>query len=146
MEERFEIRDKRRLDQTGEVRGTPPQADQKPEPSAAGQEHPEQPQKTHHQEEHAHQRHGTAEKKEAAEGQEHGASFIALVMNLAAMAYMAMGIGDVPSAPNLPEAMYIIDSIDMLKEKTKGNLTPEEQKAIVGILYELKMNFSKVAQ
>ncbi len=66
-------------------------------------------------------------------------------MTLAGMAYMTLGLGEIPTEPNLPEAKYIIDSLDMLKEKTKGNLSPEEDKGMAGLLYELKVNFSKVA-
>jgi len=34
-----------------------------------------------------------------------------------------------------------IDIIDMLKEKTKGNLTPEEENLIDNILYDLRMRY-----
>ncbi len=67
------------------------------------------------------------------------------MVNLAGMAYMTMGLGEVPTEPNLPEAKYIIDSMDMLKEKTSGNLSAEEEKSLSVLLYELKVNFSKVA-
>jgi hypothetical protein len=33
----------------------------------------------------------------------------------------------------------------MLKEKTKGNLTPEEERIIEYILYDLKMKYVKAA-
>ena len=75
-----------------------------------------------------------------------GASdFLPFVVNLAAMAYMALGLGETPAEPNLPEAKYIVDSLDMLSVKTKGNLTPEEENGLKGIIYELKLNFSRVA-
>jgi len=46
---------------------------------------------------------------------------------------------------NLPLAKQTIDLIGMLKEKTKGNLTPEEDKIIEHILYDLKMRYVKAA-
>jgi hypothetical protein len=42
---------------------------------------------------------------------------------------------------NLPEAQYLIDTIAMLKEKTKGNLSAEEGAYVDNILYDLRMRF-----
>jgi len=42
---------------------------------------------------------------------------------------------------DLAAAQGSIDLLDMLKEKTKGNLTPDEERLITGILKELKLNF-----
>ena len=42
---------------------------------------------------------------------------------------------------NLPLAKQTIDLIAMLKEKTKGNLTPEEERMIENILYDLRMRY-----
>ncbi len=44
---------------------------------------------------------------------------------------------------NLTLAKQTIDLIAMLKEKTKGNLTPEEDKLVDHILYELRMRYVK---
>jgi hypothetical protein len=49
------------------------------------------------------------------------------------------------SAKNLPLAKQTIDLIGMLKEKTKGNLTPQEERVIEGILYDLRMRYVKAA-
>jgi hypothetical protein len=46
---------------------------------------------------------------------------------------------------NLSLAKQTIDLIGMLKEKTKGNLTPEEEKVMEYILYDLKMRYVKAA-
>ncbi len=46
---------------------------------------------------------------------------------------------------NLSLAKQTIDLIGMLKEKTKGNLTPEEEKIIEYILYDLRMRYVKAA-
>jgi hypothetical protein len=42
---------------------------------------------------------------------------------------------------NLPMVKQSIDIIGMLKEKTKGNLTPEEDNLIDNILYDLRMRY-----
>ena len=47
---------------------------------------------------------------------------------------------------NLPLAKQTIDLIGMLKEKTKGNLSPEEEKMIDYVLYDLRMNYIKIAE
>jgi hypothetical protein len=44
---------------------------------------------------------------------------------------------------NLPAAKQTIDILDMLKEKTKGNLDENENNLIQGALYELKMRYVK---
>jgi hypothetical protein len=49
------------------------------------------------------------------------------------------------SDKNLPLAKQTIDLIGMLKEKTKGNLIPEEEKFIENILYDLRMRYVKAA-
>lgn len=42
---------------------------------------------------------------------------------------------------NLTQARFIIDTIDMLKNKTKGNLTPQESALLENILYELRTKY-----
>lgn len=44
---------------------------------------------------------------------------------------------------NLPAAKQTIDILDMINEKTKGNLDENEGKLIQGVLYELKMRYVK---
>jgi hypothetical protein len=44
---------------------------------------------------------------------------------------------------NLPAAKQTIDILDMLGEKTKGNLDADEQNLLQGVLYELKMRYVK---
>ncbi len=39
------------------------------------------------------------------------------------------------------QAKFIIDTLGMLQEKTKGNLTPEEAKLLENLLYELRMAY-----
>jgi hypothetical protein len=47
------------------------------------------------------------------------------------------------SVKNLPLAKQTIDLIGMLQGKTKGNLTPEEEKVIEYVLYDLRMKYVK---
>lgn len=42
---------------------------------------------------------------------------------------------------DLAQAQATIDLIDMLKNKTRGNLSDEEQKLIDHVLYELRLNY-----
>ena len=44
---------------------------------------------------------------------------------------------------NMPAAKQTIDILDMLNEKTKGNLDKNESDLIQGVLYELKMRYVK---
>jgi hypothetical protein len=46
---------------------------------------------------------------------------------------------------DLNRAKYLIDELGMLEEKTAGNLTPDEARALKSILYELRMKFVKKA-
>ena len=57
--------------------------------------------------------------------------------------------GDLPeyeggkAEKNLPAAKQTIDILDMLHEKTKGNLDQNEANLVEGVLYELKMRYVK---
>ncbi|MEE9225643.1 MAG: DUF1844 domain-containing protein [Bacteroidota bacterium] len=42
---------------------------------------------------------------------------------------------------DLSQAQVSIDMLDVVKEKTKGNLHPEEERFLDSILSELKLNF-----
>jgi len=44
------------------------------------------------------------------------------------------------------QARYLIDTLQMLKEKTKGNLEPKEAETLEGMLGELKMVWVQVIQ
>ncbi|HKO56553.1 MAG TPA: DUF1844 domain-containing protein [Thermoanaerobaculia bacterium] len=77
---------------------------------------------------------------------EPGLSFTAFVLSLASTA--AIHFGDLPDpssgelAPlNLAGAAQMIDILALLDQKTRGNLTQEEQVMLEQILYELRMRF-----
>ena len=71
--------------------------------------------------------------------------FGTLVSLLATQAFFAMGlIGDEnDKAPkkDLPLAKFHIDMLEALEEKTKGNLTQQEQKFLAGALSQLRISF-----
>lgn len=46
-----------------------------------------------------------------------------------------------PIPVNLPQAKEIIDLLSVLEEKTKGNLTAEEQSVLRDMLYALRMKY-----
>ncbi len=76
-------------------------------------------------------------------------SFINLIFSLSTSVLIQLGEIQDPvsqgSAKNLPLAKQTIDLIGMLKEKTKGNLSSDEEKAVESILYDLKMRYVKAA-
>jgi len=47
---------------------------------------------------------------------------------------------------SLPMAQQTIDILAMLKEKTTGNLTDEEEKLLGNILYDLRMRFVEASR
>jgi len=50
-----------------------------------------------------------------------------------------------PNEPNLPLARHSIDMLSMLQEKTRGNLTIEEQRLIENGLTELRFRFVQIS-
>jgi hypothetical protein len=70
--------------------------------------------------------------------------FMTFVISLASNALLQMGAtGEShPEIPvNLPMARQTIDILAMLQQKTKGNLTGEEERLIDHVLYDLRMQF-----
>ena len=57
----------------------------------------------------------------------------------------APGQGSTSQAPNLAHAQEIIDILTMLKTKTKGNLTHEEEILLEEMLYALHVKFVEKA-
>jgi hypothetical protein len=74
-------------------------------------------------------------------------SFTNLVLSISTSALIQLGEIEDPVSKavsqNLPLAQQTIDLIGMLKEKTKGNLTSEEEKIMEHILYDLRMRYVK---
>jgi uncharacterized protein DUF1844 len=77
-------------------------------------------------------------------------SFEHLVMSLATTAMFQLGLvksheGDNPRI-DLVSAKETIDLLDILQQKTRGNLTEEEEGLIEGSLYELRMVFVELSK
>jgi len=71
------------------------------------------------------------------------ASFAMLVTTLATQATMALVQSMTPEATETPVdfglAKHLIDTLSILDEKTKGNLTPEESGMMTSVLHQLRM-------
>ena len=58
-----------------------------------------------------------------------------------------IALGDMPhpttrkQAANLTHARYLIDLLGMLEEKTRKNLTPDEERLLKDTLYQLRMRY-----
>jgi hypothetical protein len=95
----------------------------------------------------------TEKKKPAAQKARRGplpeADFVALVSMLATQALFALGLlqvkGEEKREPDLELARYNIDMLEMIEQKTKGNLTEEEKEVLTNTLNQLRMGYVKVA-
>ena len=78
------------------------------------------------------------------------ASFLGLIDELSLRVMLALGQIRNPKSPevyvDLDGAKYTIDTIEMLLEKTKGNLVPEEEAAVGDVLHNLRHLYVHVAR
>ena len=124
-EKGFVIKDKRTFDEKGELK------DEGPRQEAGQKEEPvEEKQK---------ERTETPPLPEV--------SFTSLIFSLSSSAFFHLGeVADPETGErkkDLPLAKNAIDTINLLNEKTKGNLTEEEQKFIDTVLSDLKWRYVK---
>lgn len=68
-----------------------------------------------------------------------------IVMQAAAGLGLMRGHGGDRIPPNLEVAKHFIDLIQVLEDKSKGNLTPDEKKMTDSVLYEMRMRYVQVA-
>ena len=77
-------------------------------------------------------------------------NFNSLIFSLSSSALFHLGeIADPQTGQkkmDLPLAKHTIDTIGMLKEKTKGNLDDEEEKFLEGILTDLRWRYVKATK
>src|SRR5439155_8613836 len=78
------------------------------------------------------------------------ANFLFLVESLLMQAQvqlvlLSLGEKDEDTEPNLPLARHSIDLLGMIQEKTKGNLTVEEQRLLENGLTELRFRYVQVS-
>jgi hypothetical protein len=69
--------------------------------------------------------------------------FTTFLLNLAAQASLLLGQGGQP--PDLEGAREMISILEMLRDKTEGRRTPDEDQILDGVLYELRMGYLKRA-
>jgi hypothetical protein len=71
--------------------------------------------------------------------------FHTFVLSLGSSALLHLGELERPDAgqavKDLPMAKHTIDILSMLQEKTRGNLTPEEDKLLESLLYDLRLKY-----
>jgi hypothetical protein len=71
--------------------------------------------------------------------------FGTFVLSLGSSAIMHLGEYEHPESgkveKDLPMAKHTIDLLSMLEEKTKGNLTAQEDKLLESLLYDLRIRF-----
>ena len=77
-------------------------------------------------------------------------TFEFLVFSLKMQAEMRLGLlgfgEEGEETPNLPAARHAIDLLAMIAEKTRGNLSLEEQRLIENSLTELRFRFVSVSE
>jgi len=86
-------------------------------------------------------------KKQEAEDQLPEINFPTFIISLNASALVNLGAIEDPASgkkvKNLLIAKQTIDILSMLEEKTRGNLTEEEEKILKNILYDLRIIYVK---
>jgi hypothetical protein len=76
--------------------------------------------------------------------------FATFVLSLSHSALMHLGEAPHPETntveKNIPLARQTIDLLGVLEEKTKGNLTGDEERLLHQVLYDLRMRFVESGQ
>lgn len=128
-EKGFIIKDRRRFDDSGEARPEAPRAEAAPKTEAKTSE----PQ----------------EERPAGQAQEEGSfpdlNFSTFVFSLGTSAMYHFGDFPDPvtkkAERNLEAAKQTIDILGILQDKTKGNLSDDEERLLESLLYELRMRY-----
>ena len=94
-----------------------------------------------------------AQQPQSPEGEEESAGQLNFFSYLSSLAYQAMiFLGEIPHPEtnlinkNLEQAKFIIDTLALLRAKTKGNLNKKESDFLNASLYELQMKFIELYQ
>jgi hypothetical protein len=87
-----------------------------------------------------------APKAKGAQGALPEVDFSTLVLSLSTSALLHLGQvppepGAEPSPPNLPLAKQSIDLLALLQQKTRGNLTRDEDQLLGNLLYDLRLRY-----
>ena len=93
------------------------------------------------------------EEGEEEETGEQGATNPNFLNHLSSLAYQAMiFMGEIPNPvtglveKNLEQAKFLIDTLVVLRQKTKGNLSKQESDVLNSAIYELQMRFVEISQ
>lgn len=78
------------------------------------------------------------------------ASFVNFLMSIASNAAMALGVMEHPVTHkrevDLQLAKHWIDVLGMLERKTRGNLTPQEEKIVGGLLADMRLQYVSMVE
>lgn len=89
------------------------------------------------------------QEQQAARGPLPKGDLAALISMLVTQALFSLGVlqmkGQDKKEPDLELAKYNIDMLETIEEKTKGNLTEQEQKVLENTLNEVRMAYVKIA-
>lgn len=76
-------------------------------------------------------------------------AFLELINMMAMQAAIGLGGFQGPGGEQIPPdfaaAKHHIDMLDVLADRTKGNLADIEKRALDGVLYELRMQYAQIA-
>jgi len=120
----FVVRDRRRLDADGHERATEHEASETEPPIE------------------------TLQASNADEDEIPAIDFSTFLLSLSTSAMMHLGEAPAPegkSDKNLPMARQVIDIIEILQHKTKGNLDDDEERLIEQMLYDLRLRYVQAA-
>ncbi len=88
---------------------------------------------------------GSARTTEPPPPEPEAVDFGSFLLSLAGQASVLLGLGgeggEAAPQPDLAGARQVISVLEMLKEKTEGRRTAEEDQLLAGILYELRMTW-----
>lgn len=130
----FQVKDRRRFSETGEVRADVPEepAPEAPAPAAPAAASPP-PGETGH-----------------AEHADEPVTFSTFVLGLSTQALLHLG--EIPNPVtraverDLEAARQVIDILGILKDKTRSNLEPGEEALLDSVLYDLRLRFVDLAR
>lgn len=140
--ENFAVVDKRRFTSEGErrpgVENPPPLPVLLPEPAPAPKAAPAAESEASRSARQSYER-------QAGHTGDHKTDFETLVLSLSTSAMYQLGLVEDPVAGRIPAdfeaARHTIDMLGVVQEKTRGNLSPQEQQLLEQVLYELRMSF-----
>lgn len=138
--------DRRRFTPEGERRSdvepTPASAPEPPPPSAASPASPRpQPRAESEPERQARQ----AYEHQSGQAGDRKSDMETLILSLSTSAMIQLGLVEDPAGGRIPAdfgaARHTIDMLAVVQEKTRGNLTPQEEQLLEQVLYELRLAY-----